>query len=225
MRINRIFTIRNLRWVAAIYLVGASIGVITALLPNILRVQELETQSYQKYVASSFDKLHILNEDLSNRVENIEKGLKPLQDIHGIDPIRLNELLETINRIESISDNQTSSLFVKVTKLDQEISSISDKFESFRLALNPNELEEILTVARLGDKIELFDQRMNSVENKIETIRTDVDAKVQQNFEQIDAQVDRFIDLVKWTGLLLIPLILNAFRDILPTRKKMLDQT
>jgi len=155
---------------------------------------------------------------IDERLGTLENTLDSVTAAQNISPERLEEMIETIEKVESSPDNQVPSLLSKVEELDQETSRLVEEFKELRSALNPTAPEEIFTVVRLGDKFELFLEKIRVLEDTISQLQTDVDEEVQRNFEQVEAQVDRIVGMLQWLGLLLVPVILNTIRDVLRVR-------
>ena len=86
-------------------------------------------------------------------------------------------------------------------------------------SIDPDKKNEILTVARLGDKYDFIMSRIESLEKEFEEEKNVTEKIVQRNYELLASQVDRIIDLMKWLGLLLIPLLFSAVRDLFGRKK------
>lgn len=206
-----------LRWFAVAYIVVVLIGGFAAY----VRESQLQiTEESWITARQTFDRIRELQEKITKRLNKLENDANSFRVVQEIDPKRLDATIKAIERIESLPDDQISPLLARVAALDQETSRLAGEFKEIRSALSPTEPEEILTVARLGDKFELFLQKIRVLEDKIEQLRKDVDAKVQHNFEQVNAQVDRIVGMLQWLGLLIVPVILNTIRDFIRVKGK-----
>jgi regulator of replication initiation timing len=122
----------------------------------------------------------------------IEEGLSPLKN-----PTELN------NRLNNLEKN---------------VGSFSNEISDIKNALNPTNPNEVLKVVRLGDKFELMLSQISKLESNLKEFRIEMDQKIQHNYELVDSNVDRIVGIIKWVGLLLIPIILNTLRDLFDIR-------
>jgi regulator of replication initiation timing len=122
----------------------------------------------------------------------IEEGLSPLKN-----PTELN------NRLNNLEKN---------------VGSFSNEISDIKNALNPTNPNEVLKVVRLGDKFELMLSQISKLESNLKEFRIEMDQKIQHNYELVDSNVDRIVGIIKWVGLLLIPIILNILRDLFDIR-------
>ena len=206
-----------IRWFGLTYFV---IVVVTFFIYFVQRqiIDSRETLIESRYI---FHKIRKENAMLHDRVKEMEKNFSSLQAVGKFTPDRLDLVLETINEIESKIKNestsgaQISSLSVKVANLAKRTSELSEQLQKIRLALNPTKPEEILMVARLGDKFELFNQKVDVLEQKIEKYQQDINATVQSNFERINGELNR---LLTFLGLFFAPLFIRMIRDYLGSR-------
>ncbi len=106
------------------------------------------------------------------------------------------------------------NILVVVKQVDQfsrRVEKIENELGAVKKSLNPTN-SELLSVARLGDKFELILNKIMSIEERLQGLEKEVDAKLSRNYDVMTAQVDRIVDMLKWVGLLLIPIILTTIK-------------
>ena len=86
--------------------------------------------------------------------------------------------------------------------------------------LDPSNLEEILTVTRIGDKFQLLSHRIQDLEGDIEQVRDGLDVKVHRDYQSLDEEIDQLHDTILWLGALVVPLIFVLFLQIQKDRKQ-----
>ena len=76
-----------------------------------------------------------------------------------------------------------------------------------------------MTVVRLGDKFATLSQELIELNKRIEGFEKEVEGRLKENIEVLYDQLDRIIDLIKWAGILFIPIIFNTVSGILKSAK------
>lgn len=171
-------------------------------------------------VEQMLDQSKMLKAQVEKALADLEARVLNASEITKIDPVKLESLLEAIRRIESIPTDPKGPILARINQLDNKVATLSEESKKLRSALNPTDPVDILTVARLGDKFELFLTKIKTIEANLKELEKDTDQKVQRNFQLVDAQVDRIVSMLQWLGLLLIPVILNTIRDLLRRREE-----
>lgn len=152
--------------------------------------------------------MNVLSEVVRHEINRLEQKTPPSSE-------EINELLEVYRKLDISSIKKISSSERLLKDLESNYQILSTEISSLKSALNPTNPNEILTVARLGDKFELFLFQISDIQNKYTELENKTNQQIQRNFELIDAQVDRIIGMMKWVGLLLIPILINTVRDLI----------
>jgi hypothetical protein len=137
----------------------------------------------------------------------------------------LNCLHDSINSKRSNILDKKYDIYIKGLIQRQDI--IENDFKDFKKAINPTDFKDILTVARLGDKFELLNNRISSCDQRIVELSNKFSDEISRSVETTNKQIDRVIDLFKWVGLLLIPILITTVKDIFirPKSKSEVDKT
>ena len=173
----------------------------------------------QKSMESQTSRLHKEIVALRVRIDDAERKLQTKLP-NEQDVVRISKALAAVEKLDRISDHKLSSLIADIATLEQTTSRLSDELRNVRSALNPTKPEELLTVVRLGDKVELFTDKLSVVEGKLDKFEETVNSRIQDKFETVNSQVDQLSGVIKWLGLLILPAVLSTLRDILVTRRK-----
>lgn len=159
------------------------------------------------------DEFNETRSDFSNVVENMDAMFsfisQPEMDM-------IKELIDLHARLQTPGAGMS---LVDLGKLNEQMKLMTSEMSDIRGALNPTDPTAVITVARLGDKVAELTQSFSGVEQSIDDIETDLDAKLLRNFEQMDNQVDRIVGMLKWLGLLMIPFIINLIKGLMPSKE------
>ena len=212
---------RFVRSLGVVYLVACLIG---GLVLYFEEYQEFQSRLYLEERDARVQELADSARILDDRLQKINDAIATSITVPDINPERIDAVMETINRIESLSKHELSQLDERVSNLEENTSRLTAMFNEIRSALNPTEPGEILTVARLGDKFELFLLKVTGLENKVQELREELEKQERNNVRQITSEVDRIFDFIKIFGLTLLPIIVTIiFRmmlGIIPRSKK-----
>ena len=107
-----------------------------------------------------------------------------------------------------------------LTELEEKTRALSRELRQVRSMLDPSNLEEILTVTRIGDKFQLLSHRIQDLEGDIEQVRDGLDVKVHRDYQSLDEEIDQLHDTILWLGALVVPLIFVLFLQIQKDRKQ-----
>lgn len=129
------------------------------------------------------------------------------------------ELIKNLRDLSTRLQTEGGISLADLGKLDGQVKSVVTEMAELKGALNPTDPTAAITVARLGDKVTELTQSFSGVEQSIDDIKNDLDAKLLRNFEQMDKQVDRIVGMLKWLGLLMIPAIINLIKGLLPSKE------
>jgi hypothetical protein len=202
--IERIFKKPYFGLIMAAYLAAVMIGGTWFFLQKRLGLSEMEiyreTYERKEYLSAMREDLRAISQRNDIRMDTIEK------------------IIASRRQAKDANEPDTSVAIVRIEEIDEKIEGIGKDVESLKRAFNPTKPNEILSIARLGDKFELIGLQISNFESKIEDLKKTTDQNIQQNYVRMEAQVDRVINMLKWLGLILIPVILNTFRDFLRGR-------
>lgn len=206
--VELLFENKKFRWIMVAYMLIVIVGAVTM---NILEKEgilelrtsdrtiekivalEVEIKSLQSHIALSkavMDKMDAIDATL---VAEVAKFIK----VSGQDEIRtLTQSLSTIN------------------DLGEKVDSLERRTDDLGSALNPTTPKEVLTLARLGDRVRDMDAKLIELTKSFESLKKEMSIEVDRNHELVVKEIDRIVGLFQWLGLLLIPIILNTIRDI-----------
>lgn len=207
----------TLRWLAMGYLA------VVIVLSVITFVSSYRQQMQEDLVFWSLD----LMEDSNEKLNEIEKRTADLEGVVStvltgsqIDHRKLELLIKAAERIEELEKDQQTfvSLHERVNKLSVQTNKLAGDFERFRSALNPTGPEDVLMVVRVGDQLKIVLQRVEALGDNLELLRREIREKVSHN--DVEVQIDRIVELLKWAGLLLAPTFINTIVTILPIKRQ-----
>lgn len=148
---------------------------------------------------------------LGMRICELEKRTPPT-------PEDVKNLMNSIKGLDPAFIKNLQSVFNQINEFRKKVDTISIDISNLKKALNPTNPEDILAVARLGDRFDIMRLEIEQVRKEISDLKGSVDAEVKQNYLQVDKQIDRIVEMMKWLLLLLIPLVLSTIRDLLKPR-------
>ena len=217
--LQRIIKSATLRWAAVSYLISVLIAGLIFIFEfgeekdwrtEIALIRSMKTVEEMKMKSRRFDE----------RINNLDEKFNSIIDLKKLDPNHLKKVLKSIKEFETQSDDQISPLVAKITKLDQEGKRLSEEFKQIRSALYPTEPDKILMVARLGDEFRLVNYKMRALNNNIKELQSNVNEKVQSNYEYIGREFEQFYWLLGTLGALILPVVGRLIYDLLIARRR-----
>ena len=202
----------TLRWILVAYIAM----VVVAFGYSMLAYISNRTQERAAYVPRrSMDLIDVKLAQLESHIYNITKATQ-------IDPEKAESLLEAAKRIEDLAQDRESPLPIieKVNELSRNTSELTQDVKQLRLALNPIDPEEMFTVLRVGDKLELVLLKVQTLEEEIDKISNELNEKVQTTYENFVAQVDRVVGLMQWALLAFLPSLVSTIAVFIPRKRK-----
>ena len=164
--------------------------------------------------------LDIQISDLQNQLFVIEDSFESISNFQSTDPERIQLLLDQLRNLESIDMDGEGDYESRLTAIENVTSQMTAQVESLRSALFPARPEEVLAVARLGDRFIALDQDVMELREEIGRVERTFEIRLQEILSALNAQVDRIVNMMSWIGLLFIPILINAIRDIVRLRTK-----
>ena len=203
------------RWIVVAYIV--IIVVVGAFSYTVqLDQQRLYSEREIALVGMHQEKLFVRLDDIEDQVESIKK----LIGAQEIDPEQIDKLLASVAEIEKLKNTPEFTLQKRLTAVEELSSTISSDLANLKSALNPTRPEEILTVLRLGDKFELFNNQIEVIQKEVAQLRIDVNNNIQGNYEKLTQHIDSVVGMMGWIALLLIPALLSTIRGLFSNRKQ-----
>jgi hypothetical protein len=218
--------------IAAISIVGVIQNLIklkrTDKIPSFLLSKELDKQLDELRVEINNEMLKLntsfveLKRTTPVTIEEVKAVNELLKEIDADKLVDISSLTTRLDVLEQgiLPFKSPSELDSRLNNMEESIESVSSDISDFKKALNPTKPSEILTIVRLGDKFELLLTHINNLKNDLKDFQAEMDKKIQRNYELVDSNVDRIVGIIKWFGLLFIPIFLNLIRDLFSLREK-----
>lgn|SRR5262245_34879734 len=149
---------------------------------------------------------------LQEQLKNLNEELRKSKDANEETLKRMRELVE---KGQNTSAPTSVALSTQVTHQNQRIDGLSEQFQNLQRALNPLKPAEVLTVSRLGDRVEAILADVTQIKTQMAGLETQTDARLTKNYDDMTKQVDRIVDLAKWLGLLIVPFVIGFAKDFL----------
>ena len=162
------------------------------------------------------EKLFFRLDDIEDQIESIKK----LIGAQEIDSEQIDKLVASVAEIEKLKNTPEFTLPKRLTAVEELSSTISSDLANLKSALNPTRPDEILTVLRLGDKFELFNNQIEVIQKEVAQLRIDLNNNIQGNYEKLTQHIDSVTGMMGWIALLLIPALLSTIRDLFSNRKQ-----
>ena len=130
-----------------------------------------------------------------------------------------DELNSTVSSIVSSSTTIRTDADVKkaLDNLNFRLESHEDKIQALRQAIDPLRPDEVLTIARLKDSIDVLSRKISELEEG-------VDAKHDTFKSSVIRELDASSKATNWLFIVLIPLVVNLLYSIWKDRKQSRDK-
>ncbi|MXZ29018.1 MAG: hypothetical protein F4222_12715 [Gammaproteobacteria bacterium] len=197
------------RWFLLAYLIVAILGVAITFISEYSVERdflEYRLEMRQVQLSERFDVQEI-------RIESIESTLESLE-------LAETNLDETRQALKAISEFETQSVVARLSRVEDVAGSVGKELEHVKAILNPTNPEDVLTVLRVGDKLELLGREIEVLNADFIALRQDLVNRIEINHERALGRVDSITDTIGWIALLLVPVMLRVLRDFLPGRRQ-----
>ena len=159
-----------------------------------------------------------VSSEVSKSIQSVRNDVNELKKTIGFDTDQYKKLISMLQNTDLSNFEKTLAASKSLDQFSTRVEKMEKELDGMKKSLNPTD-PQLLTVARLGDKFELILSKISSVESKLQTIEKETEEKLKRNYDLAAAQVDRIVDMLKWVGLLLIPIIFTTIRDLFTPRK------
>ena len=197
------------RWFLLVYLVVAIFGVAVTFISEYsierdfleFRLEMRQEQLSERFV------------EQQTRIESIESTLESLKLVE-------TDLDETRDALKAINEFETQSVIARLSSVEDIADAVGEELEQVKAILNPTNPEDVLTVLRVGDKLELLGREIEVLNADFIALRQDLVNRIETNHERALGRVDSITDTIGWIALLLVPVMLRVLRDFLPGRRQ-----
>ena len=203
------------RWAAITYIAIAAIGVAVSFFVSFndsLIRSDHELTMVGIHQQDTATRLDVVVE----QVESLQKLLPTLQ----MDTQKSEELRQTIVAIQELQQSPDFSLLDRFSKIEKATAKLDTELHELKSALNPANPGGILSILRLGDKFELFDHQLVTLQREISQLRENLHRNINENYQRTKDHIDTMKWIVGSIVLLLVPPLLGSIASLYPLRKK-----
>ena len=150
--------------------------------------------------------------DLEKEIAALKLNIKKLSNQKVIKD-NTNVIKDNTKKVEYNKENQKifESFNLKLTELNEQVTGL-------RQAIDPIKPEEVLTIVRLKDTVELIILQVNKLEKELD--------KKHENFKSaVIRELDASTRATNWLFVVLVPVVLNLLYSIWKDRKDSKDKT
>ena len=215
-KLRRVMARPAFRWLLIVYVAVAGVGVVFTFISDISVEREFAEFRLAMRQAEHSDLL----EKLQQEIWDLESTLESLQ----VAETNFEEIQNALNTLDQFRSLQEVSVVSRLEGMEEKVEEIAfvmdEELEELKTILNPTNPEDILTVLRVGDKLELYGRELEALRRDVTALRTDLGERIELNHERALGRVDSITNTIGWMALLLVPVMLRAVRDFLPGRKQ-----
>lgn len=176
---------------------------------------------------------------ITDSLNRVRFSNEVIRDAHDAQNLQLSMLAERLDHAENLVTSCLSvseelvqrdlaaaetpqsvdvSVLSRLEKVESSLENLDQSLNDLRSILNPTNAEEVLTVLRLGDKFEFFENALSRLEGDLSRVHEEVDEQISLNYQNTSELVEGARDTVRWLAVLLVPPLFSALLVFFPRR-------